>query len=368
MRIAYVNANYLKNHLGGGHVHMEQFMSNAMDLGHEIWVYPTNQYPRTYLIPTDRFNHIRTLRKMDVLYIRLEARVPEFVKWSLPPRRTLYGFPAVVWEFNTLPNEIQYDIETTEKIPKTSPVLQRYSKGCDLAICVTEGLANLISRQLNLKRVVTIPNGSNPSQFCPNAPVVKRLLPFKGKFNIVWIGTIKETWHDLAMLRDAADQVWKTETGINMNFHIIGAGLAGAMADMPPNVFYWGAELYNRLPNWLAGMDVGLSLYYPSRATLGSPLKIYDYMASGLTVVSTEHPVAEEIFNQLRTPELEIPFGDATQLANTLLELAKNRELVKQHGMAGRQLVIEKYNWHRAVQDTLNEMENLLTIKRERRR
>lgn len=363
MRIAYVNANYHKNHTGGGNVHMEQFISNAIALGHEVWVYPGDQYPGAQIIPTSRLAHIRTMRHMDAFYVRLENRSPKICKWSLPPRRSLYGFPVVAWEFNTLPDEL-LPTELVEKDSlESNQILKEYSRGCDLAVCVSPALAEKITKNLNSRRVLTVSNGSDPALFKPDAPVVQRLSAFKDNFNVVWIGTLKEPWHDLDMLGAAAHQLWEIEKNKNIIFHILGAGLSGIMADMPPNVYYWGAEMYDRLPNWLAGMDVGLSLYRPGRASFNSPLKVFDYLASSLGIVSTQHPLVGNILSQLGCSDLMVPHGDSRALADILVNLANNKERVHQLGVAGRQLIIDKYNWRRAVKDTMDEIESILKEK-----
>lgn len=307
MRIAHLKSNYNPAHTGGGSVHVGQFIKNAIELGHEIWVYPGNQFPGTKIVPTDRLDHIKTLRTMDALYIRLENVAPKMLAWSLPPRRLLYGFPLVVWEFNTLPNELSSEQQVLDK---SNSKFYQYSPGCDLGICVSPALSDIISNKLKIKRVVTISNGSDPDLFRPDASIAPRMLAFQSKFNVVWIGTIKESWHDLGLIGEAAKLLWADDEGKNINFHIIGAGLTGFMAEMPPNVFYWGAEQYELLPHWLSGMQVGLSTYKPSRASLGSPLKIFDYMSSGLPFVSTEHPVADKILEELDAEDLMIPIED----------------------------------------------------------
>ncbi len=55
--------------------------------------------------------------------------------------------------------------------------------------------------------------------------------------------------------------------------------------------------------------------------------------------------------------------GDAKSLAAVLNNLASDKERIQCLGTAGRQLVIERYNWRRAVQDTMNEMEAILKEK-----
>ena len=42
------------------------------------------------------------------------------------------------------------------------------------------------------------------------------------------------------------------------------------MRDMPANVHYYGVEDYERLPQWMSAMDVGLCLYRPGPADYSS--------------------------------------------------------------------------------------------------
>src|SRR5690606_12053569 len=153
------------------------------------------------------------------------------------------------------------------------------------------------------------------------------------------------------------------EKGRDINFHIIGAGMSGFMAEMPPNVFYWGAEKYEELPHWLSGMQTGLSLYKPGKSHYNSPLKLFDYLSSGLPVVSTEHPVAGDILRAGGAEDLMIPCQDPKALANVLVQLASEREQCKLFGAAGRQLIIEKFNWDQSVKDALDVMEEILKEK-----
>jgi glycosyltransferase involved in cell wall biosynthesis len=136
------------------------------------------------------------------------------------------------------------------------------------------------------------------------------------------------------------------------------------MGEMPPNVNYYGGEKYDLLPRWLVAMDVGLCLYHPGPADHSTPLKLFDYMASGLTVVSNDQPFVRELFNQLGQPDLIAPPRDADALARILLSLASDRDRVRQLGQAGRRLVVGYYNWRRAVADTFEEIALLMREKK----
>ena len=364
MRIAYVNANLHSNHTGGGFVHIEQFISNAIALGHEIWVYPRNQFPGVSIIPTDHIGHIKTMRKMDALYVRLEQKPPNVCSWALPPRRHLYRLPLVVWEFNTIPDEVLMRGESEKDVQKYIDLFRHYGRGCDLAICMTKPLAEYVQEKLGIQRVLIVPNGSDSDQFRPDLLPVKRMEPFKDKFNVVWIGSAKIAYHDFEMLRNAAQIVWDRGVGDHINFHIIGPGLVAEMADMPPNVFYWGAETYKRMPNWLAAMDIGLYLTCSDLTQISTPLKFFDYLASGLAVVSTSQPTfIKDLFSQLDQSDLLVPPGDASSLADVLIKLSNDRDRVHRLGMAGREQIIDRYNWRRSVKDTMDEMETILIEK-----
>jgi glycosyltransferase involved in cell wall biosynthesis len=107
-----------------------------------------------------------------------------------------------------------------------------------------------------------------------------------------------------------------------------------------------------------------LNVYRPGPADYSSPLKVFDYMASGLTVVSTEQPQAREIFEKLGQLDLLVPSDRPDALADKLRMLAADRERVRKQGAAGRQLVIGHYNWSRATKDTFAELAKLLSTPR----
>lgn len=364
MRIAYVNTHYKNNHTGGGNVHMEQFVRNAVSLGHEIWSYPGNEFTNSHLIPTLRGKHIGSMRKMDVLYVRLEYKPTNKCEWAIQPKRTLYGFPIVVWEFNTIPEEGIIRGKPEKEVKHIIDYLRHCGKGCDLAICMSQYMGEYIQEKLEIERVLIVPNGSDPDLFQPDAEPVKRLEPFRDMVNIVWIGSAKIVYHDFEMLRQAAKIIWNHGNYGHIAFHIIGPGLVAEMAEMPPNVFYWGAETYDRITNWLAGMHIGLYLTKGELTKISTPLKLFDYLASGLAVVSTSQSFfIKDLFKEMGQPDLLIPPSDSQKLAQVLIELSSNQDRVKRLGKIGRQLVVDQYNWRNAVKNTMDEIESLLRDK-----
>ena len=105
-------------------------------------------------------------------------------------------------------------------------------------------------------------------------------------------------------------------------------------------------------PAVLAAADVGVAPYDTARLRqlrLGfywSPLKIFEYMASGLPVVTVPRPPLDEIVR----PGLEgvhVPEADPTALARAILGLAGDAAGRARMGRSGRERVVERYSWAR---------------------
>jgi glycosyltransferase involved in cell wall biosynthesis len=358
MRLVYSNARYQHHSAEGGPAHMRQFIENATSLGHELFIWHGEQHPLTKPVPHGKLERVRFFRTIDVLYYRVEWKPPMGAKAILPPYRKLIGNPLVTWEFNTVPEYGRVQGVPEPMIQAGIAELRRLSAGVDLAVCVSRSIAEYVQRNFSIRRIVTVPNGSDPDLFRPDAPRVARIQKHDGRLDVVWIGSANLAWHNFDLLRAAAWSIWNRGEGERIVFHIIGPGMQH-MADAPPNVNYYGSEEYARLPGWLAAMDVGLNIYHSGPADYSSPLKVFDYMASGLTVVSTEQPQVREIFEQLGQTELLVPCDQPEMLADALQRLAGDPEYRRRQRAAGRKLVIDRYNWRRAVTDTFAELEPL---------
>lgn len=358
MLIAYANAEYRQNDTRGRKAHIGQFITNAVAQEHEIWGWPGNEHPNIRLLPRGRLTRLITLRRMDALYLRLQENPPSFTRYALKPYRQLIGSPIIVWEFNTVPEFNLVMGRSEETVQRAVETFRHFGCGCDLAVCVSEKLSEYVQDVIGIHRVLTVPNGSDPELFNPDVQPVKTIQQDPNCLNVVTIGSQDLAWHDFRTMCKAARLLWENAEGLNIKFHVIG-GRSASMKDTTPNVHYYGSVDYEAIPQWLASMDVGLCLYLPGPADFGSPLKLFDYMSSGLAVVGTYQTQTREVFRQLDQLDLLVPAGDPESLANVLIRLASDRERIRHLGRAGRQLVIDFYNWRRAVEDIMNEIKTI---------
>jgi glycosyltransferase involved in cell wall biosynthesis len=142
------------------------------------------------------------------------------------------------------------------------------------------------------RNIHVVPNAANVAHFAKAAggklpePDDLKSIP---RPRLVFIGGIAY-WIDLSLLRYVAINrpSWQIVLigPISVNTWII---------DDLDNVHFWGRKPYDELPSYLAWCDIALNPYkVDSLAENCSPLKLYEYMAAGLPIVSTDMPEARQ--------------------------------------------------------------------------
>ena len=226
MRIAYANGFYREGVFTGGNAHVQQFFTNAVGLGHEVWTWPGDQHPATRRMPRSRVARILKLRSMDAVYVRVDYSLPWACRWAAAPYRQLLGSPVMVWEFNTVPEFGFVMAKSEADVRRSIQGFQFYGRGCDLAICVSDALAKYVRERLGIESVLVVPNGSNPDLFRPDVSPVKRVQRNPDRLNVIWMGSANLAWHNFDLLRKAAEMLWRCGKGSRVVFHILGNGLS----------------------------------------------------------------------------------------------------------------------------------------------
>jgi glycosyltransferase involved in cell wall biosynthesis len=356
MRV-YFNRGLTPKGCAGSDAHIRQFLDHSVALGHEVWTGSPDAHPRTRKVPRSGPTRLAVLKATDVVYLRIAWSPPRACRWAIAPRRAVVPNAVHVWELNTVPEYGLLRGRSHEDVLDAVERFRRYGHGCDLAVCVSEALSDYARRVLGLRHVLTVPNGSDPDLFRPGVPRSATMPAFApDALHVAWLCTTYVGWHDFALLRVVARMLLERRAPIV--FHIIGeddprnGAPAAFMNGMPPTVQYHGAHVYEAVPAWLSAMHVGLCLYRPGPADYCSPLKLYDYMASGLAVCGTEQPQLRAVLQEIGGTQTLAPPGDAQRLVDILLGLARHPEQVHAMGAAGRRRVQAYYNWRRAVHDT----------------
>ncbi|MEM8858505.1 MAG: glycosyltransferase, partial [Chloroflexota bacterium] len=140
-----------------------------------------------------------------------------------------------------------------------------------------------------------VPSGANIAHFSKaQTAVIHPDLVQRARPILMFAGQINEKI-DVVGLADLAEQ--------NPEWTIVLLGKRWSSADQSgierlkkcPNAFLDGAKPFDSLPQWFAAADLCLLPYVQGEATrFRSPLKLYEYLATGLPIISTPHPEVKE--------------------------------------------------------------------------
>lgn len=233
---------------------------------------------------------------------------------------------------------------------------RRALEAADLVVAVSPAVARWAHATAPASRVKVIPNGVDPSRFA-EAPVRDLSRP-GATMNLGFVGTLKP-WHGLSTLLQAVAVL--ADGGGAWRLTLVGDGPERASLEREAEelgisafLTFAGAVPHGRIPEILASFDVALAPYPPPGpgGFYFSPLKVMEYLASGLPVVASRVATLETLIESGTHGVLVEP-GDPVRLANAVRELRRDPERRRSMGRAGRDLVTRKHTWDGVVASIL---------------
>ncbi len=256
------------------------------------------------------------------------------------------GIPTVLEVNAPLPQEQrQYRKLVLEQ--EAFAVLDNLLNHADTIIAVSAGVRNWLETFAPAQgKVHVVENGVDPTRFAPRTDNGEQ-----DALTLGFVGTLKP-WHGLHTLVDAF--ILLRQKGYNVTLSIIGdgpqatelqqrlaqSGVCGAQ--------FHGAVTPEQVPPLLSGVDIAIAPYPQLENFYFSPLKIYEYMAAGLPVITTRVGHLAELVNDGETGLLVAP-ENPTALAQAVIALINNPTLRQQMGNAGRREAEQHHSWTQAV-------------------
>jgi len=371
MTILYLFYEYLAEGTGGLH-HVWEVTRHLKEQGHRVIIFA----PRcgTYRVKTpvevvyvpviDRrffrflsfhFNLIffagfyLAFKKVDIIYVREMAL-------SLTPfvLSKLFQKPMIT--------EINGDILTEYKRSGHPPLVLSIMRRVEMVtcrasqalVCVTDGLRSIFEHryQLNRRKVVVIPNGTDPNRFYPldQNDCRKRLGLDISAPVIGFVGTFVHHQGLNYLIQSSSIILANLPNAI---FLLVGDGPARKAIEgtiqtkgLRDHFILTGGVALEEVVFFINAMDVCVAPFTRGRnERIGlSPLKIYDYLACGKPVVASDIKGVGDLLKENGVGIAVAP-EDPVALANGILQSLEKQDLIRRCLHEGPAIVKEDFTW-----------------------
>lgn len=243
----------------------------------------------------------------------------------------------------------------SDKLSKFPEACEEFVKSCEEKLLKNSDLTLYVNRKLMVEdigpedrkyylghgvdydRFANIRGGANAVH--PELAHLKR--PIVGFF-----GAIDDYTVDVKLLKFAAKSL------PDMSFVLIGLSTLD-ISDITslPNVHYFGFRPYPEIPKFGAGFDVGIMPWLQNEWIDNcNPIKLKEYLALGIPVVTTPIPQAEEYPSLLSVATTPHEFVEAIRTSVTLND---------EHSRLRRQEAVEKDSWRCKAAEVLALVEKI---------
>lgn len=205
-------------------------------------------------------------------------------------------------------------------------------------------------------RVRVVPNGVEVARFADAPPAP---LPFGEGAFVVGFAGLFYPWHGVHILAEAFVLLRREHPEARLVF--VGDGeereaaarvLEGAGAT--EDVLFTGLVPREAIPGYLAALDILVSPHVPNDDFIGSPIKIWEYMAAGRAIVASDVAQLAQVLKHDDTA-LIVPAGDPQALADALGRLHDSPELRARLGGAARAEAVAEHSWEARLEELMGE-------------
>jgi glycosyltransferase involved in cell wall biosynthesis len=385
VKILYVATDQRVPGRTGGSVHVEEVAGGLAARGHEMHVLALSGGPRVsgtapsgyQLHPArlpfeNRFFRWTTGRQVGELLDRggFDTLMERYYNFGGEGIRAAHerGVPSLLEVNSPLKDHPRSLKNALDRLLLVRPMRRLRDRQCREASALVTPLLTIVPEDTPRDKVHRVNWGANVERFRPDVP--KKELPIpRGAKVVVFSGSFRP-WHGADLLIESVPEVLARDP--DAFFLLIGSGPSFPATrarvrklGIEERCLFTGAVPYDEMPSYVRSASVGVAPYQPSRLgqmKLGfywSPLKIFEYMAMALPVVTLDvSPLAEIV--RPGKEGLLVPEGDASALARAIAALLADPARARSLGEAGRDRVVARYSWQRHCEQLESILEDLV--------
>lgn len=378
MRIAYIYGFKAFPPQGGNRLHAYQLARRFLANGHDLLTWGDDSIPGATCYPRTKEGAERLVREADVVYLRVDGN-----PIGADPMLTAtlaHSTSPLVWEINAPANEnLAFSWLGGNPVPKGKGLLRfldrckrafhagrqmlrilpeerlrrRLARRASAAVCVSDALARYATVGLGLSRVVTLPNGSDPEVNHPGREPARLPDRYRDHLKVLYAGSPIYPWQGLDIITKAIE-LQRCRQHVPIVFLLL---MNQVTSDIPDgdNVHVLERVPYEDVATYINAADVCLAIHpeYPwSRWGFhNSPMKLFDYMACGRTVVASNVGQMRDV---IRDGENGVLCENTPEdLLATLESLSGAHHRLERMGATARKDVLDRFNWDRIAAETL---------------
>ncbi|AIY64565.1 glycosyltransferase family 4 protein [Pseudoalteromonas piratica] len=178
--------------------------------------------------------------------------------------------------------------------------------------------------------------------------------------NLVYVGGITKDRGIFQML-DALINVKG-----NVKLHLVGPCFPTSLLseieghEAWPKVEYYGWQNRDQVVEILKNSHLGLVLLQPTGDyELAFPVKMFEYMASGLPILSSNFELYDEIVQHTQSGRTVEPTEPA-KISDVINEMLNDHHVLREYGVFGRQSVETQFNWQSQISGLLEFYQKIL--------
>lgn len=386
MRVAYFAFSEEFPAARAGYVHINEITKNIAKSGVDITVYTK---PLGVRLTSDRKENGRTIKFVKFPFLTKKGIVSDLLCFPLSYRKLRKDVKAYdliherfaslnIWSLSIVrdinaPYLLEVNSPLAEEIPYgfLRPLAKRIRelqfKRCDGIITQTDTLKEILSNFTD-KPIFVVPNGVDPKKFTPAkfSQKLRKTYAPNDEILVTFIGAFMK-WHGVHKIPEIARKL--SSRNKNTKFLLIGGGpMFGEVKKMCEglkNVVLTGALDSEQIPEYLASSDILIAPFDTSGYRLlekygfwWSPVKLFEYMASGKPTVSYDF---DEVRNIVGGAGLLAEPNNLDQFCEYLSRLVEDENLRKRLGKEGRKIVEGGYSWARRAEETLEVYKEFLS-------
>ncbi|WP_319405983.1 glycosyltransferase [uncultured Desulfosarcina sp.] len=366
---------------GGGAIHVHNLIAQLTGLGCRIHTFEPESDPVCSVYPVDEKGVDAFLSKIDLLYMRMDGWYLSQSPLKLKCMDKI-GSKPLVWEINSSAEELVIRNGQSSDASRHKGLLERiqsfrrmrrlkaavrkdeqlrcsYARDVSAACCVSSALMGYAQKDLKIDRCRVIPNGSDPDFFSPSHKDDSLFSDYRDCFKVIYAGDSRWPWQGFPIIVELAD--YALERDPEILFVVLDNSPHLKKIDKK-NILLFNQVPYDEVPKYMASADACLCLYGDfSWSHLGfhlSPLKLFDYMASGKPVIGSKMGQIAEVIDDGKDGFLTS--NAVSEIYQTIAMVKKDPDLAEKAGQRTRQKIINELSWNHTARHTYSVFQSVL--------